>query len=169
MSNPNLVRFQANSVMHPKMAKVVVIVPSDTIAQLTGLDRVEGTINGLPFRAKLQQSSGVAYLLIAQPTLNKAGVKIGDIAQLIVLKPEPDTIPADLQMQFDNHPKAEQLFNNLPLMGRLDWLRWVNDAKDPKTRERRIRRTVEQLDEGKRRACCVNVYGYMLLQIAANK
>jgi len=34
-----------------------------------------------------------------------------------------------------------------------------------KTRARRIERSVQQLSLGKRRACCVNVYEYMLCRI----
>jgi uncharacterized protein YdeI (YjbR/CyaY-like superfamily) len=49
--------------------------------------------------------------------------------------------------------------------GRLDWVRWIEAARKPETRARRVQRTVEQLAEGKRRACCVNVYEYMLERI----
>ena len=54
------------------------------------------------------------------------------------------------------------MWDELTPMGRRDWVRWIEGAKKPETRERRVRRTVDQLAEGKRRACCVNVYEYML-------
>ncbi len=44
-------------------------------------------------------------------------------------------------------------------------LRWIEGAKKPETRDRRVKRTVEQLSEGKRRACCVNVYEYMMERV----
>lgn len=46
------------------------------------------------------------------------------------------------------------LWQSLTPLGRNEFLCWVEDAKQPKTRERRIRRTVEELHEGKRRPCC---------------
>ena len=39
-------------------------------------------------------------------------------------------------------------------LGRNEFICWVEDAKRSATRERRIRRTVEELLEGKRRPCC---------------
>lgn len=39
-------------------------------------------------------------------------------------------------------------------IGRNEFICWVEDAKQEKTRERRIMRTVEQLGEGKKRPCC---------------
>src|SRR5699024_4881552 len=40
-----------------------------------------------------------------------------------------------------------------PLAGN-EFACWVEDAKRQQTRERRIRRTVEELDDGMRRPCC---------------
>ncbi|MCO5060845.1 MAG: YdeI/OmpD-associated family protein [Kiritimatiellae bacterium] len=39
-------------------------------------------------------------------------------------------------------------------IGRNEFICWVEDAKQEKTREKRILRTVEELLEGKRRPCC---------------
>lgn len=39
-------------------------------------------------------------------------------------------------------------------LGRNEFICWVGDAKQAKTRARRIRRTCEELEEGKRRPCC---------------
>lgn len=37
---------------------------------------------------------------------------------------------------------------------RNEFICWIEDAKQHVTRERRIRRTGEELEEGKRRPCC---------------
>jgi hypothetical protein len=39
-------------------------------------------------------------------------------------------------------------------LARNEFICWVEDAKQKATRERRIRRTREELDEGMRRPCC---------------
>jgi uncharacterized protein YdeI (YjbR/CyaY-like superfamily) len=39
-------------------------------------------------------------------------------------------------------------------LGRNEFICWVGDAKQARTRNRRIRRTCEELEEGKRRPCC---------------
>lgn len=47
-----------------------------------------------------------------------------------------------------------RLWQSLTPLGRNEFICWVEDAKQAKTRARRIARTVEELQEGKRRPCC---------------
>ena len=46
------------------------------------------------------------------------------------------------------------LWQGLTPLGRNEFICWVEDAKQAGTRERRIRRTIEEMQEGKRRPCC---------------
>lgn len=46
------------------------------------------------------------------------------------------------------------LWAGLTPLGRNEFICWVEDAKQAKTRERRIERTVGELLEGKKRPCC---------------
>ena len=46
------------------------------------------------------------------------------------------------------------LWQHLTPLGRNEFICWVEDAKQAKTRQRRIQRTVEELIEGKKRPCC---------------
>lgn len=46
------------------------------------------------------------------------------------------------------------LWQGLTPLGRNEFICWVEDAKQAKTRARRIARTCEELREGKRRPCC---------------
>ena len=46
------------------------------------------------------------------------------------------------------------LWQGLTPLGRNEFICWVEDAKQAATRERRIRRTIEEMQEGKRRPCC---------------
>jgi len=46
------------------------------------------------------------------------------------------------------------LWEKLPPLGRNEFICWVLDAKQPATREKRVRRTCEELQEGKKRPCC---------------
>jgi hypothetical protein len=51
-------------------------------------------------------------------------------------------------------PTVLALWEDLTPLARNEFICWVEDAKQPKTRQRRIRRTSEELLEGKRRPCC---------------
>ena len=131
------------------------------------MPKVEGTINGHPFRAPLEPDpSGGLRLKVNKAMRRGAGADDGDSVELAVLGPEPDPKgPADLRAAFKASPEARATWDELTTMGRLDWVRWIEAAKKPETRDRRVRRTIEQLSEGKRRACCTNVYEYMLNRV----
>lgn len=62
--------------------------------------------------------------------------------------------PSDLQVAVEIDPAAFALWQSLTPLGRNEFICWVEDAKQAKTRERRIERTCEELLEGKRRPCC---------------
>ncbi len=60
----------------------------------------------------------------------------------------------DLQAAVRANPKVLTLWADLTPLGRNEFICWVEDAKQAKTRRRRIERTCEELLEGKRRPCC---------------
>ena len=61
---------------------------------------------------------------------------------------------SDLQQALGSDPELLELWQNLTPLGRNEFICWVEDAKQPATRERRIKRTGEELLEGKKRPCC---------------
>jgi len=63
-------------------------------------------------------------------------------------------LPVDLRTALIANPVALDVWNGLTPLARNEFICWVEDAKQAPTREKRIRRTHESLDEGKRRPCC---------------
>ena len=61
---------------------------------------------------------------------------------------------ADLQAAVQADPETLALWQALTPLGRNEFICWVEDAKKPATRLRRIARTREELLEGKKRPCC---------------
>jgi hypothetical protein len=60
----------------------------------------------------------------------------------------------DLRKAIEAKPEIFGLWQQLTPLGRNEFICWVDDAKQTKTRERRIQRTGEELLEGKKRPCC---------------
>lgn len=50
--------------------------------------------------------------------------------------------------------QAVALWEDITPLARNEFICWVEDAKQDKTRQRRIERTVEELLDGQRRPCC---------------
>lgn len=63
-------------------------------------------------------------------------------------------LPADLQAELEAHEVALTAWYDITVLARNEFICWVEDAKQDKTRVRRIRRTREELEEGMRRPCC---------------
>lgn len=60
----------------------------------------------------------------------------------------------DLRSAIQSDPDVLALWQGLTPLGRNEFICWVEDAKQPATRERRIQRTIEEMQEGKKRPCC---------------
>ena len=63
-------------------------------------------------------------------------------------------LPGDLRGALIDNPPALDAWNDITPLARNEFICWVEDAKQSVTRERRIRRTQEELAEGQRRPCC---------------
>jgi Bacteriocin-protection, YdeI or OmpD-Associated len=63
-------------------------------------------------------------------------------------------LPGDLRKALIANPMALDAWNDITPLARNEFICWVEDAKQQMTRERRIRRTQEELEEGQRRPCC---------------
>lgn len=63
-------------------------------------------------------------------------------------------LPDDLRSALIKNATALAAWNDITPLARNEFICWVQDAKQDITRQRRIRRTQEELEEGKRRPCC---------------
>lgn len=61
---------------------------------------------------------------------------------------------ADMRSAIESDADVLTLWEALTPLGRNEFICWVDDAKQAKTRQRRIERTLEELREGKKRPCC---------------
>ena len=63
-------------------------------------------------------------------------------------------LPKDLKTALIDNATGIEVWQDITPLARNEFICWVEDAKQDKTRVRRIRRTVEELNEGQRRPCC---------------
>lgn len=63
-------------------------------------------------------------------------------------------LPSDLSEALGADPAVTAIWTSLTPLGRNEFICWVEDAKQQATRLRRVRRTIEELIDGKRRPCC---------------
>ncbi len=142
-----------------------IILPRSVSAKLPrrGRTTVEGTINGQCFQVQLEPDGQRSHWLRIDCDLLKAsGVTPGQAAQFEIssLEKEPDPdVPSDLQKALQGSAAALATWQATTTVARVDWIHWIESAKQPKTRVKRISDACEMLAEGKRRVCCFDPSG----------
>jgi hypothetical protein len=63
-------------------------------------------------------------------------------------------MPADLKNALTTVPAALSAWESLTPLARNEWICWNITVKQLSTRENHIKRTVTELQQGKRRPCC---------------
>jgi uncharacterized protein YdeI (YjbR/CyaY-like superfamily) len=76
-------------------------------------------------------------------------------------EPEPRA-PADLRKILASAPKAMAQWMDLTPLARRDFISWIDSAKQPETRKRRVESLPSRLASGKRRPCCFSVVPFDL-------
>jgi Bacteriocin-protection, YdeI or OmpD-Associated/Domain of unknown function (DUF1905) len=135
-------------------------LPRNASAKLPsrGLTMVEGTINGIPFRAGLEpDGKGSHWLRVNQTMHDAAGADAGDTVTVEITRAgeEPELrVPVDLRQALAADPLAQASWADITPLARRDWIFSISTAKQPETRRRRIEKACDMLASGKRRLCC---------------
>ena len=66
-------------------------------------------------------------------------------------------VPTDLRKALAATPMAKAQWRDLTPIARRDFISWIDSAKQPETRRRRIERACSMLAAGKRRPCCYSI------------
>lgn len=149
----------------PGEAWCFVLLPAEVSAELPRRGRltVEGTINGRRFRKTLEPDGQGSHWLRIGPDLvgpGESGAGQGVKLALAAVVPEPDpTPPADLAAALSVDPAAQAVWAETSSLARVDWIHWVESAKQNRTRETRVRTACSMLAGGKRRVCCFDPSG----------
>ena len=123
---------------------------------------VEGTINGISFRATLEPDGQKSHWLSVSRKLGEAaGAGAGDVVTLeLATEAVETTVPADLKKALAAAPKARAVWADITPIARTDWIHWIVSAKQAETRARRVVNACSMLAVGKRRVCCFDRSGY---------
>jgi hypothetical protein len=107
------------------------------------------TIRGYTYRTTAVRMGGRFLVPLSAENRAGAGVAAGEE---ITVDIEPDAaprevaLPGDLAAAMDDAARAT--YDGLSYTHRKEWVRWVEEAKKPETRARRIEKTVAGLRDG---------------------
>lgn len=113
-----------------------------------GRIRIAGQLNGTGFNATLMPVKARGHVLYLPGGLRAAtGVKAGDVVS-VDLQPQTAqqvTPPSDLGSALHDQPGAADVWRQQTVAQRRELTRYIDDARTPATRKRRIDRVVAQL------------------------
>jgi hypothetical protein len=109
---------------------------------------VRATINGFVFRNSLMPRAGVHILGVGKDILAAAGAATGDTVQAeLAFDDAPRTVdvPADLEAALTRAPAQANVFAALSYSHKKEYVDWINGAKKPETRLKRIEKAIEMV------------------------
>jgi hypothetical protein len=130
-------------------------VPEEVVAALGAGQRppVVVTINGYSYRTTVARMGGRFLVGANAGHRANAGVSAGDHVDVGIVSdtgPREVAVPGDLAAALAKDAEASAAFERLSYTHRKEWVRWIEEAKRPETRQTRLVKTLEQLREGKR-------------------
>ena len=124
------------------------------VFQRKGRVPVKGTVGGFPFRSSLM-NMGDGHIMVVNAQLRAgAKCKAGDtVTVLMELDEDKRTVevPAGLKKVIDRDPKTREFWPKLSFTHQKEYVREIEGAKRPETREKRIAAMMDALRKGQRR------------------
>lgn len=150
-----------------------VVLPRSASEKLPrrGRTSVEGTLDGHPFQAHLEPDGNLSHWLkVSKELRDAANVKTGSTVTLEIapcakeLEPE---LPPDFRKVLATSPKARTVWDATTTVARIDWIHWIESAKQANTRKSRLDGALDMLASGKKRVCCFDPSGYYSKSLSA--
>ena len=153
-------RFRATLQLRGKTATGI-SVPADVVEALGAGKRppvlvtLHAAHGSYTYRSTVAPMGGELLVGVSVTCRATAGVAAGDEVEVELrhdTEPRVVEMPDDLATKLGTHDQARRFFDSLSYSHQRAYTLWVEDAKKPETRARRVTQTVEMLHEGRRRS-----------------
>ena len=125
------------------------LVPPEVAASFsTKRPPVVGTVNGVPYQSRLMVYGGKTYLGLRNQLLRQIDAVAGDIVQIELSEDHTERVvtePPELLAALADNPSARAAYDALPTSHRLEYARWISEAKQEETRASRAAKTIRRL------------------------
>jgi len=151
-----VIRFTAQ--LQPRGPAAAVVLDDAQVAAVgEGARRfpVVATVNGYTWRTSVARMGGEFLLGLNREVRQGAGVQAGDEVEVTVeldAAPREVEVPEALAAALAADPQAEASFDRMAFTHRKEYARWVAEAKQEQTRQRRVQQALEMIRAGKARS-----------------
>jgi hypothetical protein len=139
----------------PAAAVVLTDEQVETIGEGPKRFPVAATINGYTWRGSVARMGGESLPGMSRANRVSAGVHPGDEVTVTIAldrAPREVEVPPALASALDADPAVRAAFDALAYTHRKEFVRWVADAKQDATRERRVAQAVTMIRDGRTRS-----------------
>jgi hypothetical protein len=116
--------------------------------------KVKAMIEGVPYRGLLVRMGGEHHILIILKGIREQiGKTFGEKIKVSVeldTQPRVIEIPKDLLKEFKKEKQAKAFFDSLSYTHQKEYVQWIVEAKKEETRQRRVLKTMEMLNDKQR-------------------
>jgi hypothetical protein len=132
-----------------------ICVPDEVVEQLGAGKRpaVNVTVNDFTYRITVAVMGGKFMIGISAAIRSKTGIKGGDKIRVqleLDTKPREVVLPPDFKQALDKNKKAKTFFETLSFSNKQRYVLPIGEAKTAETRQRRIDKAINDLQEGKK-------------------
>ena len=113
---------------------------------------IKGSVNGHGVRGSLGSDGTQYFLPLGSAWRRDCGLEAGANVEVMLSPegPQSASLSADVTAALDAEPQAKAFFESLATFYRNTYIKWIESAKRPETREGRIREMIELLNAGKK-------------------
>jgi Bacteriocin-protection, YdeI or OmpD-Associated/Domain of unknown function (DUF1905) len=116
---------------------------------------VVATVNGYTWRTSVSRMGGEFLLGLSKEVRQGAGAQAGDEVDVTVeldTAPREVEVPEALAAALAADPEAKASFDRMAFTHRKEYARWIADAKQEQTRQRRVGQALEMIRAGQTRS-----------------
>jgi hypothetical protein len=149
-------KFKVKLIGQPGSQVAALKPPFDVVEvfQRKGRVPVKGTINGFPFRSSLM-NMGDGHMMVVNAELRAgANCKAGDTVDVVMELDEAERkveVPAYLKKIINGDAKAKEFWSKLSFTHQKEYVRGIDGAKRPETKEKRIAAMMDALKKRRRK------------------
>jgi len=150
-----------------------IVLPKDVSQSLPRRGRLTANLalNGVPFQATLEPDGTLSHWFRVDATLmKKTSVNFGEEVEVnleaVATEPRP-TPPPDLAKALKADSQFQEGWDSTSAIAQVDWIHWIDSAKQAATRAKRIASAADMLAKGKKRVCCFDPSGFYSKEFSA--
>ena len=120
-----------------------------------GQVKIKAIFDGkVEYRGSLAKMKSDCHILgLTQEIRKKLGKSFGDEVFVSLIEDKEErtvSVAEDIELIFSGNPTAKNLFDKMSYTHRKEYIRWIEEAKKPETRERRKVKMIEMILQGKK-------------------